>query len=131
MKKLFNLIFLFITVISINLYNPGLKTLAFENVEWVLLKENSDGKEWLDIGSLKKYNNNEISVLTKYSQNPTKDKVKGNTSLYVMRINCSNRKFKDISINGITNFKAKWKNSNNDELIDIVIDRSCSESTFK
>ena len=131
MKKILKFTISIITIISFNLFNPIQKVLAIGEVDWLLLKENSDGKEWLDIGSLKKYNNNEISVLTKYSQNPTKDKVKGNTSLYVMRINCSNRKFKDISINGITNFKAKWKNSNNDELIDIVIDRSCSESTFK
>ena len=56
-----------------------------------------------------------------------KKKVKGETNLYVMRINCDNREFKDISVNGIPSFKAKWKTSNDDELIDVVIDKSCSE----
>ena len=44
-----------------------------------------------------------------------------------MRINCDNREYKDISVNGIPSFKAKWKTSNDDELIDVVIDKSCSE----
>ena len=103
------------------------KASASEEVNWLLLKENNDGKEWIDLGSIKKLNNKEISVLTKYFQNPSKEKDKGETNLYVMRINCDNREYKDISVNGIPSFKAKWKTSNDDELIDIVIDKSCSE----
>ena len=44
---------------------------AIGNVDWVLLKENYDGKEWLDKGSIKQLPNNEISVLTKFFKNPT------------------------------------------------------------
>tara|TARA_B100001029_G_C15034425_1_gene439178 strand:+ start:89 stop:478 length:390 start_codon:yes stop_codon:yes gene_type:complete len=97
------------------------------NVDWLLLKENNDGKEWLDMGSIKKIQNNEISVLTKFFKNPTDSSDKGKLSLYVMRINCDNNKFKDTSINGIPQFNSKWQTSNNDELIDVVIKKSCSE----
>ena len=45
-----------------------------------------------------------------------------------MRINCETKKFKDTSINGIPNLNAKWTSSNSDELIDIVINKSCKES---
>ena len=31
------------------------------------------------------------------------------------------------SINGIPQFNSKWQTSNNDELIDVVIENSCSE----
>tara|TARA_B100001109_G_C18642457_1_gene371258 strand:- start:128 stop:520 length:393 start_codon:yes stop_codon:yes gene_type:complete len=127
MKKFLKSSILFITIISLNLLNLGQKALAIGEVDWLLLKENEDGKEWVDLGSIKKINNNEISVLTKYFQNPSKEKVKGETNLYVMKINCDNREYKDISVNGIPSFKAKWKTSNDDELIDIVIDKSCSE----
>ena len=41
------------------------------NVDWVLLKENNEGKEWLDKGSIKLLSNGEISVLTKFFKNPT------------------------------------------------------------
>ena len=127
MKKITKYLILFIAIISLNLLNPVQKASAISEVDWLLLKENKDGKEWIDLGSIKKINNNELNVLTKYFQNPSKEKVKGETNLYVMRINCVRKEYKDISINGIPSFKAKWKTSNNDELIDIVIDKSCRE----
>jgi len=99
---------------------------AIGNVDWVLLKENDDGKEWLDKGSIKPLPNGEISVLTKFFKNPTSSDEDGELSLYVMRINCDEKKFKDTSINGIPQFNSKWQTSNNDELIDVVIENSCS-----
>ena len=127
MKKIFKFAILLISIVSFNLFILGQKVSAIGEVNWLLLKENNDGKEWVDLGSIKKIKNNEISVLTKYFQNPNKENVKGETNLYVMRINCDNRKFKDISVNGIPSFKPKWKTSSDDELIDVVIDKSCSE----
>ena len=97
------------------------------NVDWVLLKENNDGKEWIDMGSIKPLKNNELTVLTKFFKNSSDKKEEGELSLYVMRINCIDKNFKDTSINGIPQFNSKWKSSNNDELIDIVIEKSCSE----
>ena len=127
MKKILKFTLLVITILSFNLLNPIQKASAIGDVDWLLLKENNDGKEWVDLGSIRKINNNEISVLTKYFQNPNKDKVKGETNLYVMRINCETMEYKDISVNGIPSFKAQWKTSNDDELIDVVIDKSCNE----
>ena len=127
MKKILKFIVLVITIISFNLLNPIQKASAIGDVDWLLLKENNDGKEWVDLGSIVKIKNNEINVLTKYFQNPNKEKVKGETNLYVMRINCETREYKDISVNGIPSFKAQWKTSNDDELIDVVIDKSCNE----
>jgi len=100
---------------------------AIGNVDWVLLKENDDGKEWLDKGSIKSLQNGEISVLTKFFKNPINSNDDAELSLYVMRINCDEKKFKDTSINGIPQFNSKWQTSNNDELIDVVIENSCSE----
>ena len=127
MKKILKFILSVIIIISFNLFNTIQNALAIGEVDWLLLKENNDGKEWIDLGSIRKIKNNQISVLTKYFQNPNKEKVKGETNLYVMRINCESKEYKDISVNGIPNFTAKWKTSNNDELIDVVIDKSCNE----
>ena len=127
MKKIIKFSMLFIILITFNLLNLVQKASAIGYVDWLLLKENNDGKEWVDLGSIKKIKNNEISVLTKYFKNPSKEEVKGETNLYVMRINCDTREYKDVSINGFPSFKAKWKSSNDDELIDVVIDKSCSE----
>ena len=79
------------------------------------------------MGSIKSINDKEISVLTKFFKNPQKSNDKGQLSLYVMRINCNDKTFKDTSINGIPQFGSKWQTTHNDELIDVVIERSCSE----
>ena len=126
MKIILNLFSLSLALLIVIL-NFADYTNAIGNVDWVLLKENKDGKEWLDRGSIKPLRNGEISVLTKFFKNPTESNDDGELSLYVMRINCEDRKFKDTSINGIPQFNSKWQTSKNDELIDIVIENSCSE----
>ena len=121
--KFFSLCFAFLILILDNAefaYGIG-------NVDWVLLKENNDGKEWIDMGSIKTINNKDISVLTKFLKKPKDSNDKEELSLYVMRINCSEKKFKDTSINGIPQLNSKWQTSNNDELIDVVIEKGCSE----
>ena len=125
MKIISNLFYFSLTLLFFIL-NFSSYSNAIGNVDWVLLKENNDGKEWLDKGSIKPLPNGEISVLTKFFKNPTNSD-NGELSLYVMRINCDKKKFKDTSINGIPQFNSKWQASNNDELIDVVIESSCSE----
>ena len=105
----------------------SLNSFAANDVNWSLLKRNSDGEQWIDKGSIREYSNNEISVLTRFFETPKQPETIGKKLLYVMRINCETKEFKDTSINGIPNLKAKWTSSNNDELIDIVINKSCEE----
>ena len=125
-KHFFRLLYYFLSTFLIFL-NFADYANAVGNVDWVLLKENTDGKEWLDMGSIKPLRDGEISVLTKFFKNPTDSDGDGKLSLYVMRINCNEKKFKDTSINGIPQFNSKWQKSDGDELIDIVIEKSCSE----
>ena len=125
MKSSFKILTFFFSILIIFSIIP-IKVKAISDVDWLLLKENAEGKEWLDKGSIKRLKNNEVSVLTKFFKREGESEDEGNTNLYVMRINCDNKQFKDTSINGIPNFNAHWKNSNNDELIDIVIEKSCS-----
>lgn len=121
--KFFSLCFTFLILIL----NNSEFAYAVSNVDWVLLKENNDGKEWIDMGSIKEINAGEITVLTKFLKNPKEPSDKEELSLYVMRINCNDKTFKDTSINGIPQFGSKWQTSNNDELIDVVIEKGCSE----
>jgi len=121
--KFFSLCFTFLILIL----NNSEFAYAVSNVDWLLLKENNDGKEWIDMGSIKETNAGEITVLTKFLKNPKEPSDKEELSLYVMRINCNDKTYKDTSINGIPQFGSKWQNSNNDELIEVVIEKSCSE----
>ena len=126
MKIIFNFFSIFFAFLILILNNPEF-AYSVSNVDWVLLKENNDGKEWIDMGSIKEINAGEITVLTKFLKNPKEPNDKEELSLYVMRINCNNKTFKDTSINGIPQFGSKWQTSNNDELIDVVIEKGCSE----
>ena len=121
--KFFSLCFTFLILIL----NNSEFAYGLGNVDWVLLKENNDGKEWIDMGSIKEINAEEITVLTKFLKNPKESIDKEQLSLYVMRINCNDKIFKDTSINGIPQFGSKWQSSNDDELIEVVIEKSCSE----
>jgi hypothetical protein len=121
--KFFSLCFTFLILIL----NNSEFAYAVSNVDWLLLKENNDGKEWIDMGSIKETNAGEITILTKFLKNPKEPSDKEELSLYVMRINCNDKTFKDTSINGIPQFGSKWQTSNNDELIDVVIEKGCSE----
>ena len=121
--KFFSLCFTFLILIL----NNSEFAYGIGNVDWLLLKENNDGKEWIDMGSIKEINAGEITVLTKFLKNPKEPSDKEELSLYVMRINCNDKTFKDTSINGIPQFGSKWQTSNNDELIDVVIEKGCSE----
>ncbi len=121
--KFFSLCFTFLILIL----NNSEFAYAVSNVDWVLLKENNDGKEWIDMGSIKEINAGEITVLTKFLKNPKEPSDKEELSLYVMRINCNDKTYKDTSINGIPQYGSKWQTSNNDELIDVVIEKGCSE----
>ena len=125
MKIIFNFFLCFACLILI--LNNSEFAYGIGNVDWVLLKENNDGKEWIDMGSIKEIKDGEITVLTKFFKNPKESSDKGQLSLYVMRINCNDKIFKDTSVNGIPQFGSKWQTSNNDELIDVVIEKSCSE----
>ena len=120
-----------ILIFSILIFtNRVLPSKAISDVDWILLKENQDGKEWLDLGSLKRIKNDEISVLTKFFENPKKENEKGKTSLYVMNINCKSNQYKDTSINGFPTLNSKWQDSDNDELIEVVIEKACKEGGF-
>jgi len=120
-------LFYFSLSLLLFIFNFASYSYAIGNVDWVLLKENGDGKERLEKGCIKLLQNGEISVLTKFFKNPTNSDKDGELSLYEMRINCDEKKFKDTSINGIPQFNSKWQTSNNDELIDVVIENSCSD----
>ena len=131
MRKLFRYLVSFLVAFFLILTSFSFNSYAANDVDWLLLKKNNDGEQWIDRGSIRNYPNNEISVLTRFFEAPINPETTGKKLLYVMRINCETKEFKDTSINGIPNLRAKWTSSNNDELIDIVINKSCEENKLE
>ena len=61
--KFFSLCFTFLILILNNSEFAN----AIGNVDWVLLKENNDGKEWIDMGSIKAVSYTHLTLPTIYS----------------------------------------------------------------
>ena len=63
MRIISNLLYFSLSLL-IFIFNFSSNSYAIGNVDWVLLKENDDGKEWLDKGSIKSLPNGEISAVS-------------------------------------------------------------------
>ena len=95
------------------------------NNNWIEISKTPSGIQYLDKNNINYKDEKILEIKTKYLKlepNTSKELEENN---YVMRINCSTLKFKDISINGKKNLRAKWQSSDNDKLIDDVISYSC------
>ena len=57
--RIFSNLFYFFLSLILFILNFASYSYAIGNVDWVLLKENDDGKEWLDKGSIKPLPNGE------------------------------------------------------------------------
>ena len=66
--RIFSNLFYFSLILILFILNFASYSYAIGNVDWVLLKENDNGREWLDKGSIKPLPNGEISVLTSSSK---------------------------------------------------------------
>ena len=69
MKIIFKFLSLCFTFLILILNNSEF-AYAVSNVDWLLLKENNDGKEWIDMGSIKEINAGEITCLLYTSPSP-------------------------------------------------------------
>ena len=95
------------------------------NINWIEISKTTEGIQYLDTNSLERRGKGIIELSTKYVQLDAITSKKIEENIYIMKINCINKKFKDISINGKKNLNAKWEDSNGDKLLDDVITDSC------
>ena len=94
-------------------------------VEWIEVPQSIEGRQWWDSGSLRQTKDGFRSVLTRFSAENLNEEDSKVTRLYVMEIECDQRLFRDVSINGLPRLNPKWENSGDDSLINSVIDEVC------
>mgnify|MGYP004392263285 CR=1 FL=1 len=95
------------------------------NINWVEISKTPDGIQYLDRNSINRAGKELIELTTKYLIIDPHTSKEIEEKIYTMRINCLTNKFKDISVNGKKNLKAKWEDPNGDKLLDDVISDSC------
>lgn len=94
-------------------------------VEWKEVAASEAGQQWWDLGSLQRERNGQLSVLTRFLPSQEEGEPRANGSLYVMKIDCEQKLFKDTQVNGLPQFRSQWQPSGGDALIDAVIEEVC------
>ena len=96
-----------------------------DNINWIEVSKTPTGIQYLDRDSINIKGKGVIELTTKYSKIDTNTSKEIEENIYIMNINCSTNKFKDISVNGKKNLTAKWEDPNGDKLLDDVISDGC------
>ena len=95
------------------------------NNNWIQVSKTNEGIQYWDIGSLINKSNGLIEIKTKHLKKDPENQEIIEENIYTMEINCINKKYKDISVNGKINLSAKWEAPNGDKLINDLISESC------
>ena len=112
----------------------GIRTFPFssfdkisaEEINWTEVANTTNGIQYIDAKSIKYNNKGMLSVITKYSEFNPENKETINTTLYLMAIDCENRLFSKLPLNGQLNQVKNWSKPIDDKLIKNTILNSCS-----
>ena len=100
--------------------------LSADDVEWIEVSKASNEFIFIDPNSINYDNRGFLSVMTKYSEVNPEDQNIINTASYLMAIDCENRLFSKLPVNGEIKQVKNWENPINDKLIKKTIMNSCS-----
>ena len=125
LKKLIQLAFNLSLIFFLILLSSLNQVFAYE-INWTEVANTNNETQFIDTNSIKYYNNNLLSVLTKYSEiNPDDNKIL-NTQSYLLAIDCEKRLFSKLPTNGELKQIKKWDQPINNKLIKKTIINSCA-----
>ena len=100
--------------------------LSADEIEWIEVSKAANAFIFIDPNSLNYDNRGFLSVMTKYSEVNPEDQNIINSASYLMAIDCENRLFSKLPVNGEIKQVKNWENPINDKLIKKTIMNSCS-----
>ena len=100
--------------------------LSADEIEWIEVSKAANESIFIDPNSLNYDNRGFLSVMTKYSEVNPEDQNIINSASYLMAIDCENRLFSKLPVNGEIKQVKNWENPINDKLIKKTIMNSCS-----
>ena len=98
---------LFILILII-FFNKNNVAFGADN-NWIEVSKTNLGIQYLDRDRLNIKDKEIIEVRTKYLKINPNSSNENEEKIYIMRINCLTNKYKDISVNGKSNLRAKWE----------------------
>ena len=100
--------------------------LSADEIEWIEVSKADNEFIFIDPNSINYDNRGFLSVMTKYSEVNPEDQNIINTASFLMAIDCENRLFSKLPVNGEIKQVKNWENPINDKLIKKTIMNSCS-----
>ena len=124
-------------------------------VSWKEVPPTPEGRQWWDEGSLRRNRSGQLTVLSRFQAAPEagavgtapegapapagslpaavdqRQAVSARTTppvsrLYVMELDCDQSLYRDISINGLPQFRADWQPTGSDDLTAEVLRQACA-----
>ena len=125
MKKYLNFGFI-ICCISVLLFFSSFSKLYAEEIKWVEVANTGSEIQYIDVNSIKYNKSSLLSVMTKSSEiNPVDQRII-NTNSYLIAIDCENRLFSKLPVNGELKQIKNWVKPIDNKLIKRTIVNSCS-----
>ena len=100
--------------------------LSAEEIEWTEVSKVENELIFIDPNSINYDNRGFLSVITKYSEINPEDNNIINTDTFLIAIDCENRLFSKLPVNGEIKQVKKWDTPVNDKLLKKTIINSCS-----
>jgi len=117
------LIFCFLSsLIFLSVFNK----LSAAQINWVEVDKTNNGIQFIDSNSIKYNNKGILSVTTKFTEINPSDQAILSTDSYLMAVDCENRLFSKLPLNGELKQVKSWQKPNNEKLIKKTIINSCS-----
>ena len=113
-------------IFSFLIFFSSFTKLSAEEINWVEVAQTNNGIQFIDTNSIKYNNRGFLSVLTKYSDIKPDEKIVISTNSYLMAIDCENRLFSKLPVDGEPNQVKNWEEPSNNKLIKKTIINSCS-----
>ncbi len=97
-----------------------------EELLWIEVDRTSNGIQFIDPNSIKYNNRGFLSVITKYSEINPDDQTIISSNSSLIAVDCENRLFSKLPVNGELKKVKNWEEPTNNKLIKKIIINSCS-----
>ncbi len=118
--------FLILSLLSFFILFSCSVNLFAEEINWIEVGKTSNQIQFIDVSSIKYNSKGFLSVLTKFSEVSPEDQKVITSNSYLMAVDCDNRLFSKLPVDGELKQVKKWEEPLNNKLIKNTILNSCA-----
>ena len=115
-----------ICVISALIFLFNFIKVSAEEIDWIEVANTTNKIQYIDVNSIKYNKRGQLSVVTKYSELNPEDHQIFNTNYFLIAVDCENRLFSELPLDGELKQVKNWIKPTNDKLIKKTIMSSCT-----